>query len=175
MGGMHMKRFCQLILFAAVLFLLTAQSPFAKEKGTNRPLSGSFVGTATFDLSADNGCPQGYAKVTTLALGNLSHLGQTALRSSHCASPPRSGLPYLDEQVTLIAANGDEVWATYDAEDGKTSFMPMYLNDGTGRFINATGTADFNCLVQPVRDVNGKMDFSVPWPWMATIEGEISY
>ena len=171
-----MKRFCQLILFAAVLFLLATQSPFAEENGTNRPLKGSVVGSASIDVVNTNGCPAGYAYVTTTALGNLSHLGLTVSRMTHCSNS--NGTDYTNANVTLIAANGDELWATYTFAYKTPDRILVFLcsfNGGTGRFENATGTANFDARVTPVFDENGQMDPTVPWPWQATFKGSISY
>ena len=47
--------------------------------------------------------------------------------------------PY-DGRITLIAANGDELYGVYDypaIDDG----YPIVFNGGTGRFANATGEA----------------------------------
>lgn len=174
MSRLNIKGICKLILLASALMMFAAQSPFAEQQGTNRPLKGSVIGSATIDVE-NNKCLAGYAYVTTTALGNLSHLGLTVTRMIHCANS--TGTDYTNTDVKLIAANGDELWATYafigKSADGTLSFL-MNFNNGTGRFENATGTAYLDARVKPVIK-NGKPDFTVPWPWQATIEGSISY
>jgi hypothetical protein len=167
-------RICLIVLFTSVLLILTPQTSLAEKKGTNRPLSGSFVGGALIDPVNIDGCPGGYAYVVTIALGNLSHLGLTQAHFTHCSNP--SGDDYKNEVLILTAANGDELWATYifKAQAAGHIIFEVSFSKGTGRFENATGTAILDAQVQPVIK-DGNPDFSVPWPWQATLAGKISY
>ncbi len=167
--GEDMGRICRLVLFVSVLLVLTAQSPFAEKKGTNRPLSGKLVGAATIELPPIDGCPQAYARTTTLALGNVSHLGLTEARAQHCSNA--DGSDFQNGVLTLTASNGDKLYATYG---GSTHPTVLAFVGGTGRFENATATAILYWKVTPVIK-DGKPDFTVPWPWEATIQGKISY
>jgi hypothetical protein len=162
-----MRRICQLALFASVLLILTAQSPFAEEKGTNRPLSGSLEGWAQLAFDEESVCYPG-PETTTTASGNLSHLGLVAAHLSHCPSPPDSGLPTTHGSVTLIAANGDQLLGTYEDADGLPPFV-VHFKNGTGRFKKAEGTADLNWETEITTD------YFQPFRWWASIEGSISY
>jgi hypothetical protein len=139
-------------------------------KDTLSPLTGSLVGSATIE-PINNVCPQSYAKVTTLASGNLSHLGLTKAQFTHCA-PFGGPSAYTDGKLTLTAANGDELRATY-----KYTPTPILLHfeGGTGRFESAEGTAKIDYEVTMMFDKDGNPDVSVPWPWRAILKGSINY
>jgi len=144
----------------------------AQELAASFLFSGSLAGTATI-VFGDTGCPGG-VKTITAASGNLSDLGRVEALFSHCPSPPGSGLPTTNGRLTLSVDNRDELWATYTDNDGEPPFE-MRLQGGTGRFKNAVGTASVDWKIQPVLDKNGNPDFSVPFPWWASIKGNISY
>jgi hypothetical protein len=130
-------------------------------------LSGSLEGWAQLFLDEDSVCWPGPTTITT-ATGNLSHLGLVAAHFSHCPSPPDSGLPTTHGSLTLIAANGDQLWGTYEDADGLPPFVVNFRN-GTGRFKKAEGTANLDWAIEI------PTDFFQPFPWWATIEGSISY
>ena len=162
-----MKRICISVFFASVLVTLIPQSLIAEKRETNRPLSGSLEGLAVLSIDVESVCYPG-PETTTTATGNLSHLGLVAAHFSHCPSPPNSGLPTTHGSLILIAANGDQLWGTYEDEDGLPPFVVQFKN-GTGRFKKAEGTADVNWQIEDATN------FFEPFRWWATIEGRISY
>jgi hypothetical protein len=68
----------------------------------------------------------------------------------------------------LIAANGDQLWDTYEDADGAPPFV-VYFQNGTGRFKKAEGTANVNWATESTSD------YFQPFRWWASIEGTISY
>lgn len=170
-----MRRTC-LLLFISVLLFSTSQAPWAGPKGTNRPLKGFLSGEATFQFEWNDlncSCLSGVT-TKTVASGELSHLGATALLATHCAPGPEGGWAYLCAKITFTAANGDELRGAYDNQNGNPPFVIVF-NGGTGRFKQAKGEAVMDWSVQPMLDNEGNWDFTVPWPWWTTIEGSISY
>jgi len=165
------------VLFIALVGLSVLTSALAGPKGTDRPIKGFLAGEVTYlfppesPLAGDCNCESQVTVVTT-GWGNLSHLGLTELLSTHCAPmPPYT--KYVCTHMTLTAANGDQLYATYDDEDGAPFVLRFY--DGTGRFKGAKGEALLDWQVVPMFDEDGNMDFFVPWPWCVNIDGAISY
>lgn len=167
---MRMRRLLLLALAAAVVTIAgTAVS--AGANATSRPFKGTITGFATFPT--DPGCPIGLRTVAD-GSGTASHLGLVSMTSSHCT-------PATDQltggQMTLVAANGDELYLTYSGTSGPLPPVGGVINapthnvivGGTGRFADATGEADFTALVTFA-------GFGVPvWPITWTWDGTISY
>ncbi len=166
---MFKKQFTSVIVVFAATAIL--QSPLAGPGGSDRPLSGSLTGEATFAFGDPECVPvDGVGvKTTTVAEGEVSHLGTVRALLTHCPGPP-----YKNGHLTLWAANGDELWATYEDEDGAPPYV-LHISKGTGRFQNAKGTVELNWGVEWVFDENGNPDWSAAWPWWATFEGSVSY
>lgn len=166
-----MKRLTLLVCFTSALLLSMVRSPLAGPQGTDRPLTGSLTGAATFAFGVEECVPiNGVGvKTSTVAEGNVSHLGKVEAVLSHCPGPP-----YKNGQMTLRAANGDEVRGTYEDADGAPPFV-VQISEGTGRFKNAQGTLELDWVVEWVFDSEGNPDWSAAWPWWATIKGTISY
>jgi hypothetical protein len=162
-------------ILIAVLGLAFLASVLAAPKGTDRPLKGQLTGEATFAFGVDECVPVNGVgvKTTTVAAGNVSHLGNVEGHFTHCPGPLTGG-PTLNGNLTLWAANGDQLWATYEDEDGAPPYV-LHFNGGTGRFEHAVGVAELDWGVQWIVGKDGNPDFSVPWPWWATLEGTISY
>jgi hypothetical protein len=85
--------------------------------------------------------------------------------------------------MVLTAANGDELYGTYDYVPGPPTPIPVTWTGGTGRFEGVSGSALMTWRVvqqfipgcNPVPNPFPCYDFFVPWPWTATLEGTISY
>jgi hypothetical protein len=124
----------------------------------------------------DAACPNfgGLRSVFTTS-GQATHMGAMALEFNHCTPAG----PYLvGTEMTFVAANGDEVYASYTAGpipvvgpdpvvfDAPVDFV---IIGGSGRFDGATG--------------GGHLTLTVSWPgfepnyWPATFvfEGTIGY
>ncbi len=135
---------------AILLLALALVSPiWAKE----RPFKAEFE-TAFFNDPAQSNPPLIYTTIVQ-GEGKATHLGKTQFDASHTFSFDFSlPDPFLGGFVpagtlTLTAANGDELHATYSGEVGIVELPKLYLltfdfefNGGTGRFANATGSAE---------------------------------
>ncbi len=84
--------------------------------------------------------------------GDISHMGHTQSDGVSCATPQPWGFS-VDGCVTLVAANGDEVFADVDPYDllfDTTCFCKAtgttfgQIIGGTGKFSNAVGEVDIN-------------------------------
>ena len=180
------KRKSTLSLFAAMaailLFILFAVSVVsAAEGGSERPFRATLAGSASWEFPGF--WPSGCTEVTTLsnAAGQATHMGLIEYSSSHCPMEP----DYVnDGMFTIIAANGDELYGTYNYDpNSESNEILVTLNGGTGRFVDASGAAvlTYDVIPQfipgcnPAPDPFACFDFSVPWPWFATLTGTISY
>ncbi len=115
-----------------------------------RPFWGSFSGVANFDFTTGacinfpgSGAP---FETVTDTEGYMTHMGNSVQATSHCASWP---VPIfaLGGWAVFVAANGDEVWAEYEAVTKIPG--PIIVQEavytivgGTGRFSGATGELD---------------------------------
>lgn len=136
------------------------------------PFAGVSIGEAAFDFVTNpKACASGFTTVTT-ARGPASHMGLTVWESQHCATESHE---LLNAELVLIAANGDEIRGTYTGgcsalgeigESFTCSGNAVFLG-GTGRFVDASGTAAWNATVMN----EGFADFSWPgrWEWKGTI------
>jgi hypothetical protein len=80
--------------------------------------------------------------------GHVSHLGKVTGLGSHCSQVDfqTGNATYGDGILTIVAANGDELWGTYHSgTSGPLSVTELWWQDtfvligGTGRFANASG------------------------------------
>jgi len=172
---------------ALALLMLMVVPAAAGPKGTDRPFKADLVGAIELAFDTDCGAP-GPPLVTTLSTGTATHMGRVEAKWEHCAGPPGGGL-ITDGQLTMIAANGDELVLVYGVEEPTPADTPnsfsMDIVDGTGRFANAEGTLTVTFEVEqqflpmppcePTQENFGCLDFETSWPWWGTIEGMISY
>lgn len=158
------------LLGALMAFVVTSAN--ADTGGTDRPFTGTLAGSATFPL--DSTCPFTGRRTWSEASGTASHLGLVTMVSNHC-TPPADVI--TGGQITLVAANGDELHMTYSGTLGPlppvggviTVHSHNVIVGGTGRFADATGEADFTALVTFA-------GFGVPvWPATWTWDGTLSY
>jgi len=139
-------------------------------KGQDVPFSGVVTGEAAFD-SNPKGCGAGFTTVTT-AKGQASHMGLTSWQSQHCLSEAND---FLDAELVLSAANGDKIYATYTGRcfglpvigESVTCSGNLVFSGGTGRFKNASGTAELSASIV----FEGFTDPSWPgqWEWKGMI------
>ena len=103
--------------------------------------TGEGVGT---DAPAEPPCDEGFNATGNVAHGTSTHLGQFTSIHRQCVN--FQTLEFRDGTVTYYAANGDQLYATFEgflsptAEPGVLSFdNPAHPVGGTGRFAGAGG------------------------------------
>ena len=172
---------------ALALLMLMVVPAAAGPKGTDRPFKADLVGEIELTFSTDCGSPVP-PLVTTRSTGTATHMGRVEANWEHCAGPPGGGL-ITNGELTMIAANGDELVLVYGVDEPTPPQTPnsfeMDIDHGTGRFADAEGTLTVTFVVEqqflpmppcePTQQNFGCLDFGTPWPWSGTIEGMISY
>ncbi|HEX7331749.1 MAG TPA: hypothetical protein VF290_09625 [Pyrinomonadaceae bacterium] len=141
-----MKRFTKIHVLMLTLFLLLGTIPVS---AVERPfaLSGSGVATLILDPS---GNPIGAIPTGS---GTATHLGQWTTSGTVAYTPDSNGVLHSSGSATLTAANGDKLNFTIDGildpvagvDQGVFTFA-----GGTGRFENATGSANFVVTLNPL-------------------------
>jgi len=160
------------LLVALAAFAVTAAA--ADTGGTDRPFTATLAGEAS--AVPDSSCPfPPGVRTYTEASGVTSHLGLVSVTGSHC--PLLDGRS-VDGQTTLVAANGDELYMTYEGVSDPVGIpepgtVITFMSDnvivgGTGRFASATGEVDVTVLVTFT-------GLGTPWPFTMTWDGAISY
>lgn len=169
---------------ALALLMLVVVPAAAGPDGSDRPFKAGLVGEIEFEFYSECS-PSGVPApplVTTESSGTATHMGRVEANWEHCAGPQTGG-GITDGELTMIAANGDELVLVYGV-DGPTptnppNSFPMDIDDGTGRFADAAGTLTVTFEVVPQFTCDPPspacLDFMTPWPWSGTIEGMISY
>jgi len=167
-----MKRLLGAALLLAALAAFAVAVAAADTGGTDRPFKGTLFGSAT--VAPDASCPIGLRTVSE-GSGTGSHLGLVSMSSHHCTPVANA----IAGQMTLGAANGDELHMAYSGTCSAPPFPPVgglitcntenVVVGGTGRFVNATGQAHVTALVTWT-------GFGAPllpaiWTW----DGTISY
>ncbi len=139
------------VAVSALSFIALAPGAQAGPNGTERPIAGT-CDTAITPLSAPGAFPVVLAVASQC---NLRHLGLTFGGTDEeivvpVGPPVGTMLPvYISiQRVTYVAANGDELWSTFegpgviDFATGKATFNGTEtFVGGTGRFHGATGTS----------------------------------
>ena len=135
-----------LIAFAAAI-LMTAP-PVATAASTT-PFRSDFVAQASF---AQTPVP-GVFTVTTSGAGHASHLGKITLSTTETLDFVTSAgsLVIRDGRLVMIAANGDELYWTYEGTGSLPDWAgesiltgTFVISGGTGRFSDATGSGTFH-------------------------------
>ena len=181
---MKRKSIISLAVVIAVILLVSlfvVSMAFADRGGTDRPFNASLAGAVRWEFPGSS--PSNCAEVTSLteATGQGTHMGQIEAFWSHCPAEPDN----LDDgRLKLVAANGDELYGTYDYDpNSESNDIQITLNGGTGSFEAASGTviATYDVVPQFVPDCDPESDpfncfnLTVPWEWSATLTGKISY
>lgn len=138
------------------------------------PLKGTVSGLVQFLPAGDCADLIGLATTVENARGVASHLGRTTMSSRHCTP---MGDNFGPGEMTLVAANGDELYMTYTGSapypaPGTEVIVGTSTNmitGGTGRFEGATGTLEMTIEIQ----FEGLDDPSWPATW--TMTGMIKY
>lgn len=133
---------------AAALLLFAASSPVSWAGTTTIPFKASIASQETLGVDPDR-CPNTFVVGTTTGKGTSSSLGAVTMLATDCPLLAPGVLPtFSNGQLTLTAANGDELRATYSGgllpvagTPGLFSiYGPFTITGGTGRFIRATGS-----------------------------------
>ena len=126
---------------AGVLALMAGVSAHA---GPSLPLTGGFSYTSALEQTKDTACPLAGMLV---GIGNLSHLGKSAVVATDCITQVYGDFVILHGSLTVTAANGDKLNATYagrfvpaSATVVQTQDVTYSITGGTGRFEGARGS-----------------------------------
>jgi hypothetical protein len=119
----------------------TAPSALAGEHPV--PIKGQYEAMITSATPAQDGS----LHVTDVGEGNASHLGRITSFEHGLILPDGS----VQGMVVLTAANGDQLfWSDVGTFTSSTTIAgTITFTGGTGRFGNASGTADFEAVILP--------------------------
>lgn len=127
----------------AVAGALAVMAGSLAHAGSSVPLTGGFSYTSAVEATKDPACPLAGMMV---GIGNLSHLGKSAVVAADCITQAYGNFVILHGAITVTAANGDKPMATYTGScvpAGGTVFqakdMTYSITGGTGRFEGARG------------------------------------
>ncbi len=187
-----MRNRLRLAFVAAFTFLLVVpaagygqhpndRSPGRHDEPDYLPFKATFEGAARWGFPGESPSDCEVATTFTDATGQATHMGRAVLSSSHCPAMPGYT---ADGRVTIKAADGDLLFGRYDYDPADTSLvLPIEWVGGTGRFARTSGSVVMKagieqqfipgCVVDP-KNPFPCFDFSVPWPWWATMSGFIS-
>ena len=167
-----MKKLFGMVLLLAALTVFGVSAAVADTGGSDRPFTGTIVGSATFPLDAT--CPFTGRRTWSEASGTASHLGLVTMVSNHC-TPPANAI--TGGHMTFVAANGDELHMTYSGTCSAPPFPPVgaaltcstdnVIVGGTGRFADATGEAQITALVTNAGF--GVEEWPATWTWHGTL------
>lgn len=146
---------CLIITSIAALLLVAAVAAPAAA-GDQQTFRGSWTSADAFDFSAP-GCPAGtLLRYRTEGRTTFTHLGLTTVSMTHCTymSGPAPSGGWRDGEITLTAANGDELYlqddGRFDLTVNEAGPNPPFsaaagtstwiVTGGTGRFDGATGS-----------------------------------
>ena len=125
----------------------------------NRPFHLVEHGTLTTTKDGDN------LALVTDGTGTATHLGRFDLHRTATLKPTMEGELEVDGHATLTAANGDKlessIKGTLNPQTGKAILVYEWLQGGTGRFQNASGTTVWLVQVNPPNPVDGTQTYDV--------------
>lgn len=171
------------LLVVLALMLVATPAALARHGEEGRLFAGYTRGEVTFDLNNPKGCTFAPLTTVTTTSGVALHMGRVATLWSHCFVPygdPEDNLG-ANENGTMVftAANGDELWGTYDViidpafpeeiGDRIVARGTVTFDGGTGRFENATGSG----RVRTVATFEGYEDPA--WPARTMWVGRLDY
>ena len=141
---MNLRRLFVLTSLLVALVVVAPGAAVAKKGGTDRPLKGKTSGTTTLDIATGAGTSQG--------TGTFSHLGKSTYTLNSTSVPTGPTTFAVTGTGTVVAANGDQVFATFTGTATVPSLVPAVgdigqttlvftITGGTGRFSDASGTA----------------------------------
>ena len=138
----------------AVLLTAAAGCAPAWAGPTNVPFNARLATheTLSFDPNVCTAYP--FLVGTTTGTGTASNMGAVTLMATDCITPNPPSFAFSNGKLTITAANGDELRASYSG-----TFLPLpnsipftlytisgtfTVTGGTGRFSNATGSGYLN-------------------------------
>ena len=164
------KRILAAVFTVLLLSIGLTTSAAAATGGTERPFRATATGQIHYDPTNPLGCTDPNFPFTSVltASGLATHLGSFTVSASHCESLFQS----VQGRMTLTAANGDELYGTYETtwavQDGQVLVTgQLDVFGGTGRFMDATGTLSQNHVIT--------LTPQQPWPLQMSFTGTISY
>ena len=141
-----MKRFTKLHALMLTLFVLLATIPAS---AVERPFAINGGGVATL-ITDPSGNPIG---AIATGSGTATHLGQWTVLGNVKYTPDSDGVLHSSGEATLTAANGDKLRFQIDGILDPVAGVDQgifYLVGGTGRFENASGSANFVVTLNPL-------------------------
>ena len=169
-----MRKIFALLAVSGLLIAMVAAP--AGAKSDERPFKAFMTGEMSWDDTAFECLPLTGIPVRTgmEATGQVSHLGRSTLVGSHCTP---AGSDYGPGEMTLIAANGDEVDITYGGvcpdyadfplDEVFTCTLEFDIDGGTGRFADAHGSGEGTMSIIWVGV--GQPSTTAWWSWVGTI------
>ena len=141
-----MKRFAKIRTLMPILFLLLGAIPVS---AVERPFALNGAGVATLIVN-EQGLPTG---AIATGSGTATHLGRWTVTGNPQYTPDSNGVLHSSGQATITAADGDKLFVQIDGVlDPVTSTDQgqFYFTGGTGRFENASGSANFLVSINPL-------------------------
>jgi hypothetical protein len=121
-------------------------------------------------------CPDdpAFGNVFWIDTGEGTHLGKYRAECDDCTYAPGAGVPtfFVDGRCTVTAANGDQVFATYEGQDTQHNAEVISWTaeaeviGGTGRFEGISGNVTETATVYPPAGLTGTgvVEGTVNWP-----------
>jgi hypothetical protein len=149
-------------------------------KAVDVPFSGAVTGTLQFDAANPQGCAPSPvtagigATGMSDATGTASHMGEVTYHTEQCLIPhPGQPTEIVGKMLVLTAANGDEIHGTFTGQSAQDPVLKLPVvhatftfKGGTGRFENATGTAQMMAVLTPA---SAAYSYTGRWEWTGTI------
>ena len=170
-----MRRRRMMTIAAAVLVAVIAfaGSTAGASKGATRPFKGEY--DANFAIVPDGDWCETEPETFPVLIeghGQLTHLGRFTFEARHCTA--LEAPTFTNGVGVFVAANGDELWATYEGQfldplpDGTQRVASTHTYyGGTGRFTNASGGADAPAWFVFTSETEG--------PLWGTLDGTLAY
>ena len=156
-----MKHFTKIrTLMLTLLLLLGTMPAFAVE----RPFALHGSGVATLITDPSTGMPLG---AVATGSGTATHLGQWTVTGNPKYTLDANGVLHSSGEATITAANGDKLQVQIDGILDPVASVDQgvfYFLGGTGRFENASGSANFVVNINPLTGgfeltVVGRIDY----------------
>lgn len=138
-----------LLVSLVVVTVLASVVPAAAGESVERPIHEELSGFVTGMVYSpsfpagdtfDGRCSEPSQWISSMSgTGVISHLGRVSWATEHCFQLPGT---FGDAELVITAANGDQLFATYDGVmTGETTFAEtLIITGGTGRFVGASGS-----------------------------------